>query len=103
MSVCNEFDTCTDTDGDSIGDEWEDLWFGNNNGSATPGELAVVDETTDFDSDGVSDLLEFIFALGGYDPTDGTSSLPVGGGAGLLLLTLGIGAFGWRHAKRMHR
>ena len=64
----------TDTDHDGIGDEWEMHWFGN---------LTTADATSDTDNDGVSDVVEFQNAILGFDPLDGSSQLPVMGGAGL--------------------
>jgi hypothetical protein len=63
-----------DTDSDGIGDKWETDNFG---------DLATADETTDSDSDGVSDLREFQEWVFNFDPTDGTSELPAAGIVGL--------------------
>lgn len=90
----------TDVDGDGLGDEWEDFWFGDNNGTATSGELAIADNTTDFDSDGVSDLLEFIFAAAGFDPTDGATSLPTTTWPGLALLSALVAICAMRRRRR---
>lgn len=90
----------TDSDGDGLGDEWEDFWFGDGNGTATPGELAIADNTTDFDSDGVSDSVEFLFAVSGLDPTDGASSLPAGTFPGLIVLvTFVLSGALWRRRR----
>jgi len=47
------------TDGDSLPDYYEDKYFGNNDGTATPAELALQGDAGDFDSDGLSNLTEY--------------------------------------------
>jgi len=80
----------TDTDTDNIGDEWEMLWFG---------DFTTANGSTDFDSDTVSDLLEFHH---GFDPTDGTSTLPAASALFLLLLALILTAHGLRKREDCH-
>jgi len=88
-----------DADGDGIGDTWENTYFGN---------LTTATATSDFDADGVSDLVEY---QGATDPTvnntpvsSGTSGLSctAGGTAGRLALLLVLAgallAFGRRVA-----
>lgn len=65
----------TDTDGDGVGDEWEDSWFG---------DLTTVGATSDSDNDGVTDREEFDMASFGVDPTDGKTQLPISGMAAAL-------------------
>ncbi|MEO5915380.1 MAG: hypothetical protein ABIS50_14195 [Luteolibacter sp.] len=48
-----------DTDGDGLADYYEDRYFGNNDGTATPGELALQSSGTDADGDGLNNLAEF--------------------------------------------
>jgi hypothetical protein len=88
----------TDSDGDGIGDEWEDRWFGNNNDVIEPGDLTTAGEDTDYDSDECLDITEFTY---GSDPTDPLSVVPVAGAIGLVLLTVGIiGVTVYRRRKR---
>jgi uncharacterized delta-60 repeat protein len=88
----------TDSDGDGIGDEWEDKWFGNNNGVIEPGDLTTAGEYTDYDSDECLDITEFTH---GSDPTDPLSVVPVAGAIGLVLLTVAvIGAAAYRRRER---
>ena len=54
-------DEAADTDGDGIADWWENLYFGN---------LTTANATSDYDSDGVSDLNEFLL---GRNPLYGAS------------------------------
>ncbi|MCX5769983.1 MAG: thrombospondin type 3 repeat-containing protein [Candidatus Hydrogenedentes bacterium] len=81
----------TDSDADGIGDEWELDWFG---------DLTTADETTDYDSDGVSDLQEFEVWCFNFDPTDGLSSLPAAGIAGLAAAAALISAAARRRLRR---
>ena len=88
----------TDSDGDGIGDEWEDRWFGNNNGVIEPGDLTTAGAGTDYDSDDCLDITEFIH---GSDPTDPLSVVPVAGAIGLLLMTVAvIGAAAYQRRER---
>ena len=88
----------TDSDGDGIGDEWEDRWFGNNNGVIEPGDLTTAGEDTDYDGDDCLDITEFTY---GSDPTDPLSVVPVAGVMGLVVLSVGIiGATAHRRRKR---
>jgi len=80
----------TDTDGDGLGDEWEILYFGN---------LTTADETTDSDSDTVSDLQEFQLYEFNLNPTDGTSALPAAGFGGLVAAAALIIALSTRRRK----
>ncbi|MDA8976638.1 hypothetical protein N9F70_00130 [bacterium] len=47
-----------DSDGDFLLDLWEDEFFGNNDGTATPAELAIADGTGDADNDGATNRQE---------------------------------------------
>jgi hypothetical protein len=87
----------TDSDGDGIGDEWEDRWFGNNNDVIEPGDLTAAGEGTDYDGDDCLDITEFIH---GSDPTDPLSFVPAVGAIGLVLLTVTvIGAAAYRRRE----
>lgn len=48
-----------DSDGDELPDLWEDRQFGNNDGSATPSELALQSGTDDADNDQLDNKTEF--------------------------------------------
>lgn len=48
-----------DTDADGLGDFWEDTYFGNNDGSPSPAELALQGGTADADSDGLNNADEY--------------------------------------------
>lgn len=90
----------TDSDGDGLGDEWEERWFGDNNGVVEPGELDAANAYTDYDFDGISDRREFEFYSFGLDPTDGASRLPVTSCAGMALLAAAFAGAAWRHLSR---
>ncbi len=47
-----------DSDGDGLGDFWEDQYFGNNDAIPTPAELAAQSGTSDFDGDGLNNAAE---------------------------------------------
>ena len=76
-----------DTDGDGIDDWWEILWFG---------DLDTADATSDYDSDGDADLVEFQNWPLGTDPLHGGDPLPVSGILGTIMLSAAILAFGGR-------
>ncbi len=50
--------TASDTDHDGLADDWEDRYFGNNDGVPTPEELALQDGTGDPDTDGFANEAE---------------------------------------------
>ncbi|WP_035613151.1 LamG-like jellyroll fold domain-containing protein [Haloferula sp. BvORR071] len=56
-----------DSDGDGLGDFWEDQYFGNNDAIPTPAELALQSGTSDFDGDGLSNAAELAL---GTSPSD---------------------------------
>jgi len=58
---------CTDTDSDGMADDWENTYF------ASLAQGSSSDSSSDFDSDGYTDLEEF---LNGTDPTGGTTPPP---------------------------
>ncbi|MBB5353573.1 hypothetical protein HNR46_003834 [Haloferula luteola] len=59
-----------DSDGDGLGDFWEDQYFGNADDNPTSIELALQTGSGDADSDGYTNQQEY---LGGSDPADGSS------------------------------
>ena len=59
-----------DTDADGLADGWEDKYFGDNNGTATPAELALQDGTGDPDGDGATNEQE---ETAGTNPNSATS------------------------------
>ena len=59
-----------DSDGDGLPDAWEDEQFGDNDGTATPAELALQDGTDNPDGDGLDNEAEF---NNGTDPNDNDS------------------------------
>jgi MYXO-CTERM domain-containing protein len=85
----NNPEGATDSDADGIGDEWEEKFFGDNDGIVEAGELDVANATSDFDGDGVLDIQEF---EQGTDPTFAPPQVPVGGTAALagLLALAGV-------------
>jgi hypothetical protein len=87
-----------DTDGDGLGDNFEQLIIDANGGDAIDTFNDVLTDD-DFDGDGVSNYIEFLL---GFDPTDGaTPSVPAGRAAGLILLQGMVGAlFVWRVKNR---
>ncbi|MDA7881110.1 hypothetical protein N9A94_02275 [Akkermansiaceae bacterium] len=56
-----------DTDGDDLPDAWEDEHFGDNDGTATPTELALQSGSDNADADTLDNEAEF---LNGTDPND---------------------------------
>ena len=56
--------TCTDTDGDNIGDEWEMFWFG---------DLTTASNTSDNDNDNDPDKDEYLALTDPKDPLDALS------------------------------
>jgi hypothetical protein len=59
-----------DSDGDGLSDLWEDYYFGNRDGFATPEELELQSGFDDSDGDGANQLEE---EAAGTDPTDENS------------------------------
>ena len=60
------FSLIPDSDGDGLADLWEDLYFGNNDGTPSAGELALQDGTGDPDDDGYDNEAE---ETAGSNPT----------------------------------
>jgi hypothetical protein len=87
----NNPEATVDTDGDGIGDEWEEKYFGN---------LSTADATSDYDNDGIKDRVEFQEWYRNMDPTDHIGGLPVGGGALVLLAIAVIGSKQLREIRR---
>jgi hypothetical protein len=66
-----------DTDGDGIDDWWEMYWFG---------DLTTANATSNYDGDGISDLIEFRYWNLGLNPKEVDAPLPVDGLASLAAL-----------------
>jgi len=83
----------TDTDGDGLGDNFENLII---NFAQTDGDsgndyiqsFAEVLPDDDFDGDGLSNMDEFLYRT---DPTDGTTSLPLNRAAGIAAVLVAFG------------
>ncbi|MCC6152284.1 MAG: hypothetical protein IT367_00900 [Candidatus Hydrogenedentes bacterium] len=77
-----------DTDGDGMGDNFEN-WIINANGGDAIDSFDDVTQEDDFDNDGFINLAEFLYQT---DPTDGTTSLPVRWAGALAAMLALVGA-----------
>ncbi|MCP4640180.1 MAG: hypothetical protein GY851_07100 [bacterium] len=80
-------DETQDTDGDGLGDNFEQTIIDYDGGDGFA-SFADVTPGDDFDNDGVSNITEFTYRT---DPTDGTTQLPVAGAVALAALVLVLG------------
>jgi len=89
-----------DTDGDGIGDLWEDHWFGDDDGIIEPTDLDLAHELSNYDGDDYSDVQEYNLRDFGFNPLVADGPLPIGAVSALIALVAGLAMVGVRRLRR---